>query len=409
MGDFEGLHFLAAFEGENADSDDDNASWCSELASEANDDPFSSSTTQPDLLEWSSEDTSSPKPFPFTGECGMKFNIEHPQPIDIFNCICKPEFMTKMILGTNAYARKQQKLDEEHYGHWKTLTMNEMRQFIGLVFHTGTIRMNNLSDYWSTEKLIDLKIFRATMTLNRFLRILTALRFGNERIHQEDGVNSSMAFNLMLGDFMVAMRSVCYPGRDLVIDNCQVVTKQDIFPLEGFDLTFAKPQMLIHSLSEPNGLVHNVLISGVTKINYDETVSSLTFDKRKRGHSIFLERMIDLRLIFDSFADEFFKSQKKLFWINFFSFTTAPIRSSASNSGRPRKFSFRNQKTRQEETATTKCLKNFERGSFGKQNLVLGMHQRKFQRCEILNRSLKFYLSERYKKGLKTARAQYTI
>jgi hypothetical protein len=52
-----------------------------------------------------------------------------------------------------------------------------MKIFIGLLFHTGTIRMNRLQDYWKKCELFDLNFFRKYMSRNRFLLLLRTLHF----------------------------------------------------------------------------------------------------------------------------------------------------------------------------------------------------------------------------------------
>lgn len=56
-----------------------------------------------------------------------------------------------------------------------------MKLFIGLLFHTGSIRVNRLEDYWKTSELFNLNFFRQYMSRNRFMLLLRNLHFtGNE-------------------------------------------------------------------------------------------------------------------------------------------------------------------------------------------------------------------------------------
>lgn len=42
---------------------------------------------------------------------------------------------------------------------WKNTSTQEIKIFIGLLFHTETIRMNRWQDYWEKSELFDFNIF----------------------------------------------------------------------------------------------------------------------------------------------------------------------------------------------------------------------------------------------------------
>lgn len=42
---------------------------------------------------------------------------------------------------------------------WKDTSVEEMKIFLALLFHTGTIRTNRLEGYWKKSELFDLKFF----------------------------------------------------------------------------------------------------------------------------------------------------------------------------------------------------------------------------------------------------------
>lgn len=61
--------------------------------------------------------------------------------------------------------------------HWKPLTTQEFKVFLGLLFHMGTIHLSRLEDYWKTDRLFNIPCFREHMGRDRFLSILRCLHF----------------------------------------------------------------------------------------------------------------------------------------------------------------------------------------------------------------------------------------
>lgn len=60
---------------------------------------------------------------------------------------------------------------------WKDLTVAELKVFIGLKLHTGTIVLPRLQDYWKTHRLVNILSFRLYISRDRFLIILRCLHF----------------------------------------------------------------------------------------------------------------------------------------------------------------------------------------------------------------------------------------
>lgn len=47
---------------------------------------------------------------------------------------------------------------------WKNVTLEELKNFLGLLLHTGTISLSRLDNYWKTGPLFDLPAFRNHIT-----------------------------------------------------------------------------------------------------------------------------------------------------------------------------------------------------------------------------------------------------
>jgi hypothetical protein len=95
---------------------------------------------------------------------------------------------------------------------WKHTNIQEMKLFIGLLFHTGSIRVNRLEDYWKTSELFSINFFRQHMSRNRFMLILRNLHFTDNENHDNNRLNKIEPlvkyFNNKMSDIYEASESL---------------------------------------------------------------------------------------------------------------------------------------------------------------------------------------------------------
>jgi len=72
--------------------------------------------------------------------------------------------------------------------HWKDLTTTELKVFLELLYHTGTIRLNKLEDYWKQDDLFNIPCFKKHMSRNHFLLIHRVLHFSHDAVDPNDRV-----------------------------------------------------------------------------------------------------------------------------------------------------------------------------------------------------------------------------
>ena len=56
----------------------------------------------------------------------------------------------------------------------------ELKNFFGLLFHTGVIKLPALHMYWSNKPNVGQPIFKQTMSRNRFQLLTSVLHFAHE-------------------------------------------------------------------------------------------------------------------------------------------------------------------------------------------------------------------------------------
>lgn len=104
-------------------------------------------------------------PIPFTGTTGLR--VSHPgnTPYDFFKLCANEKLFTYIVDQTNIYAAEiflnENITDKSRITKWKTLTIDEFKVFLGLLYHMGTICMNRLQDYWKKGYLFDLPCLNA--------------------------------------------------------------------------------------------------------------------------------------------------------------------------------------------------------------------------------------------------------
>ncbi len=69
---------------------------------------------------------------------------EHGIPIEFFKQFLKDSMFKSLVETTNAYSVEQQDRSIN-------VTVKEMEQFGGILFHMGVIKMPNLDDYWTND------------------------------------------------------------------------------------------------------------------------------------------------------------------------------------------------------------------------------------------------------------------
>lgn len=137
---------------------------------------------------WSTA-TNGMRPITFEKEEG--FLIPTPgegKPIDYFNILLDNICLENIVKFTNKNAFEvffsRSITPQSRINKWKPLTVSELKTFIGLLLHTGTIKLNRLQDYWKTHWLFNLNCFSQYMSRDRFLLILRCLYFTDNRVQQ---------------------------------------------------------------------------------------------------------------------------------------------------------------------------------------------------------------------------------
>lgn len=103
---------------------------------------------------------------------------------------------------------------------WKDTNIPEMKLFIGLLFHTGTMRVNRLEDFWKTSELFSLNFFRQYMSRNRYMLLLRNLHFTESEYDVNNRLNK---IEPIVTYFNNKMTDVYEPSENLALDESMVL------------------------------------------------------------------------------------------------------------------------------------------------------------------------------------------
>ena len=185
-------------------------------------------TSKCGTIQWSSKPHRARRLPPWnvmTEESGVPESVEFEAISDAFRTFID-EQMTDLILRyTNAHAAEI-KLKSQRFNWNNDLSVTELEAFIGLLILAGVQRCKNqaLRELWDEQW--GFPVFRTTMSYNRFIDILRALRFDDQSTRQERVAasgNQGAAVHEMLQIFSANCRSSYRCGPSVTIDE-QLVT-----------------------------------------------------------------------------------------------------------------------------------------------------------------------------------------
>lgn len=239
---------------------------------------------------------------PFTGNPGLLVPIPgNNRPIDWFMMLIDIVFLEKIVSETNRYAMElfcgPATTPKSRVTAWKDLTVQELKTFIGLLFHTGTVRLNKLQDYWKTSRLFNFPFFRQYMSRDRFLIILRCLHFSRPGTEERPEPANDRLYKVryLVEYFNNKMRQIYYPNKDLTIDEEMILWRGRLVFRQYIKGKRHKYGIKVYSVNEPDGLLLRFHIyTGQTdptagKGHTVNVVLNLMKDFLGKGHSLYMD------------------------------------------------------------------------------------------------------------------------
>lgn len=216
-------------------------------------------------------------------------------PFETFKLLMSDNMLDLVVRETNLNAerlfRQPGVTEQSRITNWKELTRMELLTFLGLLLHTGTNRLNRLSDYWKTHYLFNSPCFSQFMSRNRFMLILRCLHFSSEA-SDEDRLAK---IRPIVDHFNQTMKNIYCPGKQLSLDESMVLWRGRLVFRQYIKNKRHKFGIKLYVLAEPEGIVHKFHIysgagdetSGVG--HTQKIVLKLMEERLDSGHSLYMD------------------------------------------------------------------------------------------------------------------------
>ncbi|KAJ8710273.1 hypothetical protein PYW07_009639 [Mythimna separata] len=224
-------------------------------------------------------------------------------PIDYFNFFFSEDFLSMICTETNAQAQRLlnnrpsregpgRRKDFSRITGWKPIIVPELKIFLGLLFHMGTIQLSRLQDYWKKDRLFSMPIFGQQMSRNRFLLIMRCLHFTSE----EESEDPLFKVRSIIDYFNNKMTECYYPGKELSLDESMVLWRGRLAFCQFIKNKRHKYGIKLYMLTEPDGLIlkfrvyaggKDIEVTG--KGHAEKVVMELLQGKLNNGHELYMD------------------------------------------------------------------------------------------------------------------------
>lgn len=288
---------------ERLDSDTDEDDPVQQIVDSGDSDVFTEDDDDPDIYtaapQWTIT-TSGMRPLQFIRTDTLLVPVPgEGKPIDWFNLLLDNVLLEDICKNTNKYAFevlfKPTLQPQSRINKWKDFTVGELKIFIGLVLHMGTVRLNRLQDYWKTSYLFDFKCFRNSMSRDRFLAIMRCLHFVTPS-ESRDKSESIKKISPIVDYFNNKMIQIYYPQKELSIDEAMILWRGRLMFRQYVKGKRHKYGVKLYTLCEHQGLIlkffvyagsQDKVVGGVG--HTEKVVMHLLKEKLGNGHSVYMD------------------------------------------------------------------------------------------------------------------------
>ena len=153
--------------------------------------------------------------------------------IELFSLFFSDDLYEHFVNETNRYANNylQNHPNLPQFSRmrkWTDTSVAEMKAFIGILMLSGVCKRSSYELYWSTDPLIEIKVFRDIMPRDRFLVLLSFFHVSNnENAVPRDHPDHDKAFKIReVIDFLVPKWQHYFnPGKEIAVDESMIPYK----------------------------------------------------------------------------------------------------------------------------------------------------------------------------------------
>lgn len=225
--------------------------------------------------------------------------LSGPNAMDFFNLLFTEDFYELIIEQTNQYAVEIfLSKGEEHarINKWKPISKEELKIFLGLFLHMGTVKLARIQDYWKTDRLFNFHCFSDYMSRDRFLIIMRCLHFAkNSNEGEPRPVDRLYKIRPIINYFNSTMDNIYYPDKNLAIDESMVLWRGRLQFRQYIQNKRHKYGVKLYMLTEPSGIILKFSVyTGALddqggKGHASKVVLNLMENKLNVGHALFMD------------------------------------------------------------------------------------------------------------------------
>ncbi|CAG5006200.1 unnamed protein product [Parnassius apollo] len=202
-------------------------------------------------------------------------------------------YLQKIVDSTNRNAeniRNSTQFRRSRITNWKPLTIEELKIFIDLLYHTSTEKMKRLVDYWKSHRLYK-SVLSEHMLRNRFQLILRCLHF----VEEGDDPARMKKCKMIINTFNETMDRIYYPGRNLSLDKSMVLFRGRLIFRRYIKGKRHKYGIKLYILLEPNGTIIRVHVFASTmdetfgRGHTEKIVEKFNQNNLDFGHAVFMD------------------------------------------------------------------------------------------------------------------------
>lgn len=232
---------------------------------------------------------------PFSGTPGLlpPHNMHGKNYIDFFFLFLNVNLCNLIVESTNKRGNKlktEAKTSRARFTKWKDLTIPELKVFIGVILFMGTVKLNRMADYWSTNYLMRLSP-HLFMSRDRFYLILRALN-----VQTDERPESIFKIKPLIDLFNQSMCSIYYPAKNIAIDESLILWKGRLSFRQYLKGKRHRYGIKLYILADMHGIIQKIHLyagSGDQTVggrNHVNKVVMLLLEKYiNKGHSLYVD------------------------------------------------------------------------------------------------------------------------
>ena len=225
-------------------------------------------------------------------------------PLSVFLLLLGKDFFKNLAQQTNVYASAH--LHEKHKGSsgkefkltshtkpWTTVDEEEMKKFFGLLFAMALNPKTQLTRFWSTKSYLHCAYFRATMSRDRFMKILQFLHVVDNKNQVDPTIRQDKLWKIrpFIDSLSSQFKAYYHPGKQLSVD-------EGTCPYKG-RVSFGtynprKPHkwgMKLYQVCDGvTGYCCNFKVATNESIGTKQLVVDLLCDHLGKGHEVYMDR-----------------------------------------------------------------------------------------------------------------------